>query len=80
MRVQLLVAGLLFILPAYAQKTDSLLQVQWEAALKKLKAEDYNDASVQFTQLINSGFSNKEVYVKRGIASYRLKDYQKAKV
>jgi tetratricopeptide (TPR) repeat protein len=80
MRVQLLVAAFLFlILPAYAQKTDSLLQVQWESALKKLKAEDYNDASVQLTQLINSGFSNKEVYVKRGVASYRLKDYQKAK-
>ena len=56
------------------------MQVQWEAALKKLKANDYNDAALQFTQLINSGFQNKEVYVKRGVAYYKLKDYAKGKV
>src|SRR5688572_23749086 len=63
----------------FAQKTDSLLQVQWEASLKKLNAGDLNDASLGFTQLINSGFANKEVYVKRGIAYYQLKEYDKAK-
>jgi hypothetical protein len=48
-----------------AQKMDSLLQVQWESGLKKMKNADYNDAAIQFSQLINSGFSNKEVYNTR---------------
>ena len=57
---------ILFIAPwALAQKTDSLLQVQWEASLGKLKSGDLNDATIGFTQLINSGFSNKEVFLKR---------------
>src|SRR5688500_14284094 len=79
MRIKFL-AGFIFLTSyAFAQKTDSLLQVQWESALKKLNVGDYNDAAVQFYQLINSSFSNKEVYVKRGVAYYKLKDYEKAK-
>ena len=79
MRIKLL-AGFIFLISySFAQKTDSLHQVHWESALKKLNAGDYNDAAVQLTQLINSDFSNKEVYVKRGVAYYNLKDYQKAK-
>ena len=74
MRVPCLaVAFLFFTTFSFAQKTDSLLQVQWETALKKLKAGDYNDASVQFTQLFNSNFANKEVCAKRGVAYYNLK-------
>ena len=77
MRIKLL-AGFIFLISySFAQKTDSLHQVYWESALKKLNAGDYNDAAVQLTQLINSDFSNKEVYVKRGVAYYNLKDYQK---
>src|SRR5688572_14868330 len=64
---------------SFAQNKDSLMQVQWESALKKLKAGDNNDAAVQFSQLINSNFSNKEVYVKRGVAYYNQKEYNKAK-
>src|SRR6187551_183180 len=80
MRAFQLAAALLFIsLTALAQKTDSLQQVQWEASLKKLKAGDNNDAALQFTQLINSNFANKEVYLKRGVAYYNLKEYDKAK-
>src|SRR6187431_2041150 len=62
-----------------AQKADSLMQVQWTAANKKISDGSYNDASLQLTQLINSGFTNKEVYVKRGVTYYKLKDYAKAK-
>ena len=36
---------------SFAQKTDSLLNVQWQASLKKLGAGDYNDATLGFTQL-----------------------------
>nr|HPH46808.1 tetratricopeptide repeat protein [Chryseolinea sp.] len=80
MRITLLFAAVLFFASqASAQKADSLMQVQWESALKKLKAGDYSDASVQFSQLINSGFTNKEVFVKRGVAYYEQKDYAKAK-
>src|SRR5690349_12705387 len=75
----IVVTFLLFCCVSFAQKTDSLLQVQWEASLKKLKAGDPNDASLGFTQLINSGFSNKEVYLKRAVAFYQLKQYDKAK-
>src|SRR5687767_15234576 len=67
------------IVSVQAQKADSLLQVQWEASLKKLNSGDLNDATLGFTQLINSGFSNKEVFVKRAMAYYQLKEYDKAK-
>src|SRR5690606_19487067 len=64
---------------SFAQKNDSIMQAQYEAALTKLKNQDYSTASLQFTQLINSGFANKEVYAKRGVAWYNLKEYEKAK-
>ena len=62
-----------------AQQSDSLMQVQWETGLKKLKEGNPRDANVQFTQLINPNFSNKEVFVKRGITFYDQQEYQKAK-
>ena len=55
------------------------MQVQWTSGVKKLNDGSYNDAVVQFSQLINSNFANKEVFVKRGVAYYQLKDYTKAK-
>src|SRR4051812_13828356 len=79
MKIKLLVVFLLSTSLSFAQKTDSLLQVQWQSALKKLKAGDNADAAVQFSQLINSNFTNKEVFVKRGVAYYQQKDYEKAK-
>src|SRR5688572_16211346 len=80
MRVlRLIVIFLSVTIFSFAQNKDSLMQVQWESALKKLKAGDNNDAVVQFSQLINSNFSNKEVYVKRGVAYYNQKEYNKAK-
>ncbi|MGC3947922.1 MAG: tetratricopeptide repeat protein [Chryseolinea sp.] len=62
-----------------SQKQDSIMRVNWESGLKKLSSNDYNGAALQFTQLINTGFSNKEVYAKRGVAYYMTKDYEKAK-
>src|SRR5262245_13088484 len=64
---------------AFSQKNDSLLQVQYNKALSTLKDGNYSAASEQFSQLINSGFTNKEVYVKRGITFFQLKSYDKAK-
>src|SRR5688500_450483 len=76
----ILSAALIFLsVLTFAQNTDSLMQVQWASGVKKLNDGSYNDAVVQFSQLINSGFSNKEVYVKRAVAYYQLKDYAKAK-
>src|SRR5690349_17681840 len=62
-----------------SQKTDSLLNAQYAEALGKFKDGNFKIAATQFTQLINSGFSNKEVYVKRGITFYQEKDFEKAK-
>lgn len=80
MRQRILIAVFLFSLStAFAQKLDSLQQVQWDSAIKKLKSGDFSVAEGQFTQLINSGFPNKEIFVKRGVAYYNLKEYAKAK-
>ena len=74
--------ALLLLISAFsikAQNQDSLMQVQYASALKKLEANNLNDAVIQFTQLINSNFSNKEVYVKRGVAYAKQQQYEKAK-
>ena len=74
--------SLLFILPIFtqAQNQDSLQQVFYQNSVEKLKQGNYQDASIQFSQLITTGFSNKEVYCKRGIAYYQLNEFDKAKV
>src|SRR4051812_15364158 len=74
-----LIAILLFISHNVYSQSDSVLLVQWNSSLKKFNAGDFNDAALGFTQLINSGFSNKEVYVKRGATYYQLKQFDKAK-
>src|SRR5690606_26094123 len=70
---------LLFYVAASAQQQDSLNQVVYQKALQQLQQSNYQDAALQFTQLINSKFDEKEVYVKRGMAYYHLDDFQKAK-
>ena len=60
-------------------KQDSIQQVVYQQALDNLKNGKYAEASVQFSQLITTGFSNKEVYVKRGIAYFYQNDFEKAK-
>src|SRR5688572_17618190 len=79
MRTLLVLIACLAVSFTSFSQSDSLLQVQWNASLKKLAADDFTDAALGFTQLINSGFANKEVYVKRGISYYRVKQYDKAK-
>jgi tetratricopeptide (TPR) repeat protein len=62
-----------------AQKQDSLQQVIYQGALDKMKQGNFQEASVQFSQLIATGFTNKEVYSKRGIAYFQLNEFEKAK-
>ncbi|MFZ6000177.1 MAG: tetratricopeptide repeat protein, partial [Bacteroidota bacterium] len=64
---------------AIAQKQDSIQQVVYQQALKKMEEKDLAAASLQFTQLITSNFTNKEVFVKRGIIYFQQNDYAKAK-
>ena len=77
MKIRLLLFLLLIAFQSFAQQKDSLLQVQYQEALAKFKDGNYSVAVTQFTQLINSGFSNKEVYVKRGVSYFQLKEYEK---
>jgi tetratricopeptide (TPR) repeat protein len=65
--------------PLAAQKSDSLMQAQYQQGLEKLSQGNSNMAATIFSQLINSGFSNKEVYVKRGVAYYDQKQFENAK-
>ena len=41
-------------------------------------AGNYKSAILDYSQLINSKFSNKEVFLKRGIANYKTKAYAAA--
>src|SRR5688572_8033630 len=79
MRIRSIFFFVLISISSFSQKTDSLLEAQYQAALSKFKDGNFSVASTQFTQLINSGFSNKEVYVKRGITLYQQKEFEKAK-
>src|SRR5690606_6454774 len=79
MRYTVLVLLVLSFSIARAQKPDSVMQVQWEAANQALKQGDFSGATSQFTKLIDNGFPNKEDYAKRGLAYYNLKEYNKAK-
>src|SRR5690606_39891077 len=79
MRYKVFILFVLSSFVAHAQKPDSVMQVQWEAATQALKQGDFTAATSQFSKLIDNGFPNKEVYAKRGLAYYNLKEYNKAK-
>ena len=64
---------------AFSQKPDSVQQALYEQALQKLKSGDNSGATIQFTQLINTGFANKEIFVKRGIIFFQQSEFEKAK-
>ena len=50
----------------------------YQKANEKLQAGNYKSAILDYSQLINSKFSNKEVFLKRGIANYKTKAYAAA--
>ena len=79
MRACIILFFCLISFSTFSQKADSLLDAQYHEALVKFKEGNMGAAAIQFTQLINSGFSNKEVFVKRGITLYQQKDFEKAK-
>src|SRR5690606_1587247 len=62
----------------FAQNQDSIFQVRYTAAVEKLNAGAFRDASTQLSQLITAGYKNPEAHLNRGIAYYQLKDYEKA--
>ena len=72
----------IFLLPglytAYAQE-ENPLQATYDKANKKLESGEYKSAILDYGQLINSKFDNKEVYVKRGIAYFNTKAFEEAK-
>ncbi|MEQ8576963.1 MAG: hypothetical protein RIB63_23045, partial [Fulvivirga sp.] len=61
----------------FSQDADPL-QETYEKANAKLEEGDYRNAILDYSQLINSKFTNDEVFVKRGIAHFKMKDYAKA--
>src|SRR3982751_4214155 len=76
--ITLFLTGLIF--SVHAQNQDSIQLVTYQQALQKLKTNDLSTAGLQFTQLINSGFKNKEVYVKRGLVFYQQGEFEKARI
>ncbi len=75
--ITLFLTGLIF--SVHAQNQDSIQLVTYQQALQKLKSNDLAAAGLQFTQLINSGFKDKEVYVKRGIVLFQQGEFDKAR-
>src|SRR5882757_8542842 len=69
----------LFTVTAFSQKQDSVQNAGYQTALKHLKQGSNSQATSEFTQLINSGFANKEVYLKRGVSLYLQNEFEKAK-
>src|SRR5882724_1439891 len=78
-RLIILVLVLVTAITTHAQNQDSIQQVIYQTALQKLKDGSYAEAKAQFSQLIATNFSNKEIYVKRGIANYMVKDFGQSK-
>ena len=50
----------------------------YQDGLNKFEEQKYRDAIVAFSQAINGGINNKEIFVKRGISYYQTKQYQDA--
>src|SRR5882672_1136587 len=79
-RLGLSLLSLVVSFTAFSQKQDSAQQAQYQVALQHLKQGAHAQAATEFSDLITAGFSNKEVYVKRGIGFYFQEQYEKAKL
>src|SRR5258708_20154395 len=64
---------------SFSQQEDSIQKVTYQTALQHIKQGAFSQATVELTQLISSGFPNKEVYLERGIAFYAMNEWSKAK-
>jgi tetratricopeptide (TPR) repeat protein len=67
------------VLIGQSAETENQLQEVYASAEQQFKEGSYKQAMLEYTRLINSGFENDAVWVKRGLAHYYLKEYSEAK-
>ncbi len=65
-------------LPVRAQSESADMEQVFGSAVKLLEEGSYKEALLDYNRLINSGFENDAIWVKRGLAHYYLKEYDKA--
>ena len=69
---------LFFSTVSFAQSDDEALEQVYSSAQQLLEDGSYKQALLDYTKLINSGFENDAIWVKRGLAHYYLEEFPQA--
>ncbi len=75
--VQIFLAAIISF-QAYSQGDPAAFEEVFSSAGKLLEDGSYKQALLDYTKLINSGYDNNAIWVKRGLAHYYLKEYDQA--